>query len=191
MNQNGARRAVVKLLRDYQDVLVYGFVHQGQQREIKSIYKSAMSALDAYYHMLVQVETGQTQNYARQANESKPHRRGGYEMTVHIVDAAIGQGTYVEPYELMDEDFRELCDRVEALVTGSYHAGLGTYASYFQSLPICIADPNTESKFGLPRGDRQVRVINLDHTYEDPTNEVYLPLLYSQVKFTLEEEWER
>lgn len=193
MNQNGARRAIVKLLDDYKSILTNGFVHQGVSRSIDHIFKSVMTAPQTFYYVLVQVDDSLTRSYDRNTREAKPHRSGLYGITIHVTDIATVESDDYEPYEIIDEDFRELCDRIECMLLGTYHAGLGAYGTYFASLPVCIQDPETESKFRLPRGssDRQVRVINLDHTWEDPNTDQYVPLLYSQIKFQLEEEWER
>ncbi|NIR26609.1 MAG: hypothetical protein GWN77_06545 [Gammaproteobacteria bacterium] len=193
MNDVGCQRAVKQLIEGYSSVLTSGFTHQGQVRSIKDIVLSPMTAPRDFYFVYIGITNATTQSFGgNPGNEGKPHRAGKYQCEVHIVDVAIPQGSDVEPYELMHVDFRELGNRFEAMLTGSYHAGLGTYASYFESLPICLEDTQTDSKFTLERGrgpDRQVVKENLDHTWYDPDNDTYTPLFYSIIRFNLIEGW--
>lgn len=190
MNQVGAQRAIRKLIQDYADILVSGFVHQGEQREIEDVVLSVMTAPRAFYFICVEAANARSQSFGGNAGtEGKPQRVGLYELSVHVVDAALSSGDEnEEPYELMHSDFRTLCDRIEAMVCGDEMSG--TYAAYFTCLPLCIPDPESTSEYRLLRQrgtDRSVRVLNLDTEWQDPNTQQWTPIFYSQIQFSLEE----
>ena len=190
MNQVAAQRAIKKLIKDYASVLVSGIEHQGQAREIEDIVLSPMTAPRAYYHILVQVQRVDSSSADPIGNQARPKRLAEYEIVIHVVDAAVPSGgAGAEPYVLMHTDFRNLCDGIAALVAGSYWPGGGTYNTYFQSLPLCIRDPDSGSKFILKRGgrDRAIRISNLDQTWNDPDTNQWTPIFYSVIEFALQE----
>jgi len=193
MNEVGAQRAIKKLIDDYKDVLVDGHYQQGTYRAINEITLSVLTPPRQYYHVKVQVRGAEDMSFVDR-NTAKPRRKPVYDCMIHVADPAKASGTYwAEQYELAHTHFRSMVEGIAALVAGSYWASPinGTYYTYFQSLPICIEDPDTNSKFHIVRGgrsDRLIRVQNLDHTWQDPDNEVWTPLMYSTIQFSLEEQ---
>lgn len=195
MNEIGCQRAIKKLINDNSTVLVDGLVEFGQQRRIKDIVMSVMTAPRDYYFVLVQVnqKTGSS-NFTASANENKPHRKIEYTCSLHVVDVAVQSGLQgEEPYELVHEHHRVLCDRIEALICGSYYPGGGTYATYFVDYPTCIPDPESDSAFRLMRSrgnaDRSVRIQNMDTMWKDPSADQPTPIFYSVLNFSMIEEW--
>lgn len=192
MNEVGCQRAIRKLIQDHQAVLVAEFQQAGQDRQIADIVLSALTAPRDYYHILVQArETRSTSFGGTVSNQAKPRRGVQYGCTVHVVDVAMPTSVIGdEPYEEVHTDFRNLVGGIAALICGSYWAGSATYGTYFESLPLCIEDPDSNSKFSMLRGkqrDREVRVQNLDHNWTDPNSDQWTGVLYSTLDFTLEE----
>lgn len=193
MNEIGCQRAIRQLVQNYQDVLVYGHYQRGAYRSIEEIVLSVLTPPKRYYHVKVQVTDVREVSFAgRPGNEAKPRRRAVYSCIVHLADAALPSGDVgEEQYLEAHTHFRSMVDGVAAMVSGSYWRSGGTYASYFEDLPICIEDPETSSKFSLVRGtadDRNVAVQNLDFEWPDVDNEVWTPMFYSRVNFKLEEQ---
>lgn len=196
MNEVGCQRAIRKLIQDNEDVLCSEMIQFGQQREIKDVVLSVMTPPVEYYYILVQVLRKIGTNFGgAPGNQAKPHRRAEYNCAVHVLDVAVASGEAgEEQYEMAHTDHRILCDRIEALVCGTYFPAGGTYATYFGGYPICIPDPDSNSEYKLKRGrtsDRVVNVQNQDTTWTDPNSDQYTPIFYSTLTFTMEEEWVR
>lgn len=191
MNQVGCQRAIQKLIQDYSSVLTYGHYHGGTYRTIQEITLSILTPPREYYHICVQAQGAMESSELAPGNQAKPKRRPVYDCMVHVVDPALPSNTEgEEQYELAHIYFRNMCDGIAAMISGAYWHGGGAFASYFPSLPLCIEDPESDSVFSLVRGrnnDRGVRVQNMDHTWADPTTDVWTPIHYSQITFTLEE----
>jgi len=192
MNEVGCQRAIQKLIQDYASVLTHGHCHGGTYREIKEVTLSVLTPPREYYHIKVQVQNVREASEISPGNQAKPIRKPVYDCMVHVVDPALPSNMEgEEQYELAHIYFRSMCDGIAAMIPGAYWHSGGAYASYFSSLPICIADPESDSKFSLVRGrqnDRGVRIQNMDHTWADPTNDVWTPIHYTQITFTLEEQ---
>ena len=193
MNEIGCQRAIRKLIQDYEDVLIDGHYHQGTYREIAEVVLAAITPPREYYHFKVQVTDAEETSFGRRpGNTAKPKRRAVYNCIVHMADLALPSGNLDEEQYLEQHiDFRSMVDGVAAMISGSYWRSGGTYAAYFEGLPICIEDPETDSKFNLVRGaadDRSVRVQNLDFEWRETTNDVWTPMFYSRCSFRLEEQ---
>jgi len=190
MNGVGCQRAIRRLILDYADVLVAEIEQQGRRREIADVVLSPLTAPRDYYHILVQIRGVRSTSFGGAAtNQAKPRRGAQYSCTVHVVDVALPAGAE-EPYEEVHTDFRNLVDGLEALFCGSYWPGSATYGTYFAGLPLCIADPESDSEFSMLRGktrDREVRVQNMDHNWTEPNSDQWTGILYSTLDFTLEE----
>lgn len=193
MNTIGCQRAIRRLIQDYQDVLVHGHYQLGTYRTIATIALSILTPPNKYYHLGVQVtEAEETSFGKRPGNEAKPNRKAVYKCIVHAADRAMPSGDVgEEQYLEAHTHFRSMCEGIAAMTSGSYWNSGGTYATYFEGLPICIEDPNTDSRFSLVRGnadDRLVRVQNLDLHWADVDNrEAWTPMFYSRIAFSLEE----
>lgn len=189
MNEVACQRAIQKLIQDYSDVLTYGHIHGGTQRVIQSVALSMFTRPSRYYHIVVQVQQVREASELPPGNMAKPPRKAIYDCVVHVSDPALPSNVDgEEQYELAHTYFRTMCDGIAAMIPGAeWHSG-GIYTSYFEGLPICIADPDSNSVFSLTRGrqgDRGVRVQNMDTI--DTDNEVWTPIHYSQISFSLEE----
>lgn len=195
MNEVACQRAIRKLIRDNQDVLVSGMVQQGEQRAINDIVLSVATPPTGYYYILIQVTQKTGSSFDGSAQQSKPHRKAEYNCALHVVDPAIPSGDVgEEQYEVAHTYHRSLCDRIEALICGSYFPGGGAYATYFVGYPACIPDPDSNSVFKLMRArsnDRSVRVVNMDTNWTEPGSDTYTPIFYSTMSFTMLEEWVR
>lgn len=192
MNVVGCQRAIRQLLQDYSSVLTYGHDHGGTYRTIKEIAISLLTPPREFYHINVQVQAIQEVSELAPGNEAKPGRRAVYNCMLKVVDPALPSNVEgEEQYELAHIYFRTMCDGIAAMIPGSYWHSGGIYASYFTSLPICIEDPGSDSKFSLVRskqGDRSVRVQNMDHSWADTNEEEWTPIHYSEISFTLAEQ---
>lgn len=192
MNTIGCQKAIKQLVDDYAGVLVYDHYQHGTYRAIEEVSISVLTPPRQYYHIKIQVQDVTDASFGgRATNIAKPKRHPLYNCMIHVVDAAIPSGTVgEEQYEEAHTDFRTMCEGIAAMITGSYWAGGGPYQTYFQSQPICLADPNSNSKFSLLRdaNDRMVKIVNMDQTWADPTTDVWTPILYSQISFRLEEQ---
>lgn len=192
MNEVGAQRAIKNLIETYQDVLVDGHYQQGTYRSIEEVVLSVLTPPRLYYHVTVQVRGTEDMSFPAR-NIVNPQRNPLYDCMIHVVDVARASGTYMaEQYELAHTHFRSMTEGMVAMLAGSYWASPinGTYYTYFESLPICLEDPDSNSKFKLIKGgrsDRLIRVQNLDQTWQDPSNEIWTPLFYSTIQFNLEE----
>ena len=147
-----------------------------------------------YFFILIQISQKSGLSFSGGSdNQSKPHRKVEYNCSLHVVDVAVQSGIPdEEQYEVAHENHRVLCDRMEALICGSYYPGGGTYATYFEGYPVCIPDVESDSKFKLMRSggnDRSVQVQNLDTTWSEPGSDQYTPIFYSTLGFTMVEEW--
>ncbi len=192
MNEVGCQRAIQKLLQDYSGVLTYGHYHGGTYREIKEITLSALTPPREYYHIKIQVQGTTEASEISPGNQAKPDRRAVYSCMIQVVDPALPSNVAgEEQYELAHIYFRTMCDGIAAMIPGAEWKSGGVWSSYFADLPICIEDPESDSKFSLARarqGDRSVKVQNMDHTWADPNNDTWTPIHYSEISFTLVEQ---
>lgn len=190
MNEIGCQRAIQKLIQDYSSVLTYGHYQNGTYREIKEVTLSVLTPPVEYYHIKVQVQGVKEASENPPGNQAKPGRRAIYNCMVHVVDPALPSNVSGdEQYEVAHTQFRTMCDGIAAMLAGSEWESCVAYQSYFTGLPICIPDPESDSKFSLIRGreDRSINVQNMDHTWAEPNTDVWTPIMYTQIGFTLEE----
>jgi len=175
MNQVNCLKALRNLIIANEATLVAGTYFQGTYRAIQDVALSALDAPRGFYYYLIQVDTVSSQSLAQRSNVRNPHETCLYDCTIHVVDAAFMQADEYMPFEQMTMDFRQLTDRTVALLRGIN----------------CMTYPGTYNEFELYGGspDRQVRVQNMDHTWEDAENQQVGAMLYSQMKFKLEERW--
>jgi hypothetical protein len=193
MNQVGAQRAIKNLIDLYSDVLVSGHYQRGTYRTIKDVIYSVLTPPRDYYHVGIQIR-GVNEASFQDTNTAKPKRVPVYDCMVRVVERALPSGDEgEEQYFEAHAHFRSMVEGMVSLIAGSYWATpiVGSYHTYFEDLPICIQDPESNSEFSLVRGarsDRLVKVQNLDHTWFDPNNEVWTPLLISTIQFNLMEQ---
>lgn len=189
MNEIGCQRAIRWLLEQYSDVLTYGHYQNGTYRTIAEIVLSPLTPPQEYYHILVQAEGVKEASDVNPGNQVKPPRVAIYDCTIHVVDPAFPSNIVnAEQYEVAHEDFRTMCDGIAALIAGSTWHSSSVYSSYFTGLPVCMTDPQSDSKFSMVRGsgDRGIDIRNMDHTWKDPDNETWTPIMYSRISFKLE-----
>lgn len=174
MNNAYVKQSLKELILSNESELVGDFVHQGNQRFIKHIALTNLDPPHGYYYILIYIPDASTFTQTEGKTVRRPRETTEYTVQMEISDQAVVQpGDWTsEAYETMALDFDKFVGRLIELVRGVNFTD----------------DENTiRLKRDISEADRRIDRADLSGNYQN-TEQENVALLYSQLRFTLEEQ---
>lgn len=115
-----ARLAIKALIETNKAALVDDITHQGVDREIKQITTSQFTPYtDFYFISIYSNSTSFTSKVGSRVVAVPSVRQATYEMVIEVLDNAVEQINDQEAFELMDNDFVLITDRIVSLIAST------------------------------------------------------------------------